>query len=294
MFDKAYKRVNTFVDFKTKLVEDKSKRAGTELVQEATKKQKVDDDKEIAELKQLMVVIHKEEKVAIDAIPLVVKSLKIVGWKIYKEGRKSYYKIERADGKSQMYMIFSQMLRSFDREDLEDLYRLLPTGISQLPNLKFLELNECSRLKVLDNLPSRIHMLKASGCKSLESIGNFAEDYEWLYKIWLFGCHKLLQKQENERYIDRMLELSFIKANKAGGGMEWRRLVQLANPATVVGSLRRGRMVGRPVGVDGIVIYVRAGVRSCGADLERGLKGISRCGTYLTRWMEDWGGEVDW
>ncbi|GKB45446.1 leucine-rich repeat-containing protein [Tanacetum coccineum] len=87
----------------------------------------------------------------------------------------------------------------------------LPTIISQLSNLKILELNECSRLQVLDNLPSRIQMLKASGCRSLESIGNFAEDYEWLYKIWLFGCHNLLQKQENERYIDRMLELSFIK-----------------------------------------------------------------------------------
>ncbi|GKE27931.1 hypothetical protein Tco_1443315, partial [Tanacetum coccineum] len=32
-----------------------------------------------------------EEVVAIDAIHLAVKSLSIVGWKIYKEGRKSYY-----------------------------------------------------------------------------------------------------------------------------------------------------------------------------------------------------------
>nr|GEX68307.1 retrovirus-related Pol polyprotein from transposon TNT 1-94 [Tanacetum cinerariifolium] len=47
----------------------------------------------------------------------------IVDWKIYKEGKKSYYQIIRADGKSQMYMFFSQMLTSFDREDLEDLYK---------------------------------------------------------------------------------------------------------------------------------------------------------------------------
>ncbi|GKB97937.1 ribonuclease H-like domain-containing protein [Tanacetum coccineum] len=39
--------------------------------------------------------------------------------------RKSYYQIMRADGKSQMYMFFSQMLKSFDREDLEDLYKLV-------------------------------------------------------------------------------------------------------------------------------------------------------------------------
>ncbi|GJR90590.1 retrovirus-related pol polyprotein from transposon TNT 1-94 [Tanacetum coccineum] len=64
-----------------------------------------------------------EEEVAIDAIPLAVKSPSIVGWKIYKEGRKSYYQIMRADGKSQMYMIFSHMLKIFSREDLEDLYK---------------------------------------------------------------------------------------------------------------------------------------------------------------------------
>ncbi|GJR85760.1 hypothetical protein Tco_0209771 [Tanacetum coccineum] len=76
MFDRAFKRVNTFEDFRTELVEGKEKRAGTELVQEITKKQKVEDDKEIVELKQLMEIIPNEEEVEIDAIPLAVKSPK--------------------------------------------------------------------------------------------------------------------------------------------------------------------------------------------------------------------------
>ncbi|GKD64192.1 hypothetical protein Tco_1306300 [Tanacetum coccineum] len=100
MFDRAFKRVNTFEDFRTELVKGKEKRAGTELVQEITKKQKVEDDKEIAELKQLMKIIPDEDEVAIDAIPLAVKPPSIVGWKIYKERRTSYYQIMRADGKS--------------------------------------------------------------------------------------------------------------------------------------------------------------------------------------------------
>nr|GFA49659.1 hypothetical protein [Tanacetum cinerariifolium] len=104
MFDRAFKRVNTFEDFRTKLVKGKEKRAETKLIQKITKKQKVEDDKEIAELKQFMEIIPDEEEVAIDAIPLAVKSPKIIDWKIYKEGRKSYYQIIRADGKSQMYM----------------------------------------------------------------------------------------------------------------------------------------------------------------------------------------------
>nr|GEU55324.1 hypothetical protein [Tanacetum cinerariifolium] len=53
-----------------------------------------------------------------------VKSPRIVDWKIYKEEKKSYYQIIKANEKSKMYMFFSQMLQSFDREDLEDLYKL--------------------------------------------------------------------------------------------------------------------------------------------------------------------------
>ncbi|GJV11893.1 hypothetical protein Tco_1353434 [Tanacetum coccineum] len=50
IFDRAFKRVNTFEDFRIELVEGKEKRAGIELVQEITKKQKVEDDKETAEI----------------------------------------------------------------------------------------------------------------------------------------------------------------------------------------------------------------------------------------------------
>ncbi|GJX74703.1 hypothetical protein Tco_0313298 [Tanacetum coccineum] len=65
LFDKAIKRVNTFVDMDTKLVEGckvraegsetraeaSSKRAGEELEQESSKKQKLEEDKESEKLK---------------------------------------------------------------------------------------------------------------------------------------------------------------------------------------------------------------------------------------------------
>ncbi|GKD38573.1 hypothetical protein Tco_1258780 [Tanacetum coccineum] len=134
MFDRAFKRVNTFVNFRTDLVEGSSKRARTELEQEVTKKQKVDDvqettevdnGQEAAKIKELMKIVSDEEEVAIDAIPLAVKPPSIVDWKIHIEGKKSYYQIIRADGKSQMYLVFSHMLKSFDREDLETLWKLV-------------------------------------------------------------------------------------------------------------------------------------------------------------------------
>nr|GEU84057.1 hypothetical protein [Tanacetum cinerariifolium] len=82
MFNRDFQRVNTFIDFRTELDEGSSKRAGKELTQESAKKQKVEDDKEIAELKQFIKVIPDEEEVAIDAIPLAVKSLRIIDWMI--------------------------------------------------------------------------------------------------------------------------------------------------------------------------------------------------------------------
>nr|GEY62238.1 hypothetical protein [Tanacetum cinerariifolium] len=40
MFDRAFRRVNTFVDYRTELVKGKEKRAREELIQKSTKKQK--------------------------------------------------------------------------------------------------------------------------------------------------------------------------------------------------------------------------------------------------------------
>ncbi|GJY56295.1 hypothetical protein Tco_0455410 [Tanacetum coccineum] len=79
-------------------VEGSSKRAREELEQESSKKQKLEDDKEIVKLKRLMEVMRDKEEVALDVIPLAIKSLSIVDWKIHKEGKKSYYQIIRADG----------------------------------------------------------------------------------------------------------------------------------------------------------------------------------------------------
>nr|GFA16513.1 hypothetical protein [Tanacetum cinerariifolium] len=84
---KAQQRVNTFVDYTNELMEESSKkfeaeitqeesskRAGNELEQETAKKQKIVDDKEIANLKQLVKIIPKED-IAYDDLPLVVKTL---------------------------------------------------------------------------------------------------------------------------------------------------------------------------------------------------------------------------
>nr|GEX96491.1 retrotransposon Orf1 [Tanacetum cinerariifolium] len=75
---RAFERVNTFEDYRTELMERKEKRAGEELIQESIKKQNMEDDKERAELKQLIEIIPDIEEVEIDAIRLAIKSPRIV------------------------------------------------------------------------------------------------------------------------------------------------------------------------------------------------------------------------
>ncbi|GJY90234.1 hypothetical protein Tco_1139357 [Tanacetum coccineum] len=132
MFDKAFKRVNTFVNDKIELVEgsekrveDNTKRVGTKLEQEVAKKQKIDNDQEEVEMKKLIKVIPDEEEVAIDALPLATKPPSIVDWKIVKEGKISLFQIIRANGSSKRYSSMIQMFKDFDREDLETLWKLV-------------------------------------------------------------------------------------------------------------------------------------------------------------------------
>ncbi|GKC31112.1 hypothetical protein Tco_1038406, partial [Tanacetum coccineum] len=142
--------VNIFVDMDTELVggskvreegsetreESSSKRAGDELEQEPSKKQKVDADKETEELKLCMEIISDD--VTIEATPLSTKSPTIVDYKIYKEGKKSYFKIIRADGNSQMYLTFGKMLKNFDREDLEVLWSIIKARFKKTkPNILY-------------------------------------------------------------------------------------------------------------------------------------------------------------
>ncbi|GJW07671.1 hypothetical protein Tco_1570094 [Tanacetum coccineum] len=85
----------------------------------------VDEDNETSELQRLIEVVPNKEEVAIDAIPLATKPPSIVDYKIHKEGKKTYYQIIKADGSSKMYLVFSHMLKSFDREDLETLWKFV-------------------------------------------------------------------------------------------------------------------------------------------------------------------------
>ncbi|GJS65561.1 hypothetical protein Tco_0680125 [Tanacetum coccineum] len=133
LFDKAMKRVNTFVDYRTELVEESSKkaetkleenskkaeaeiaqessskRAGEELEQESSKKQKVEEDKESEELKQCLEIVPDDgDDVTIDATPLSIKSPTI-------------------------------MLKNFDREDLEVLWSIVKARFKKTEPVNYMD-----------------------------------------------------------------------------------------------------------------------------------------------------------
>nr|GEU86101.1 hypothetical protein [Tanacetum cinerariifolium] len=121
------------------LDEEVARKAGQELEQESAKKQKlaeqeqdkvVDDD--TAELKRCLEIVPEDDDdddVAIKATPLSSKSSTIVVYKIYKEGKKSYFKIIRADGNSQNYLTFGTMFKNFNREYLEVLRSIVKESV---------------------------------------------------------------------------------------------------------------------------------------------------------------------
>ncbi|GJU73144.1 uncharacterized mitochondrial protein-like protein, partial [Tanacetum coccineum] len=113
------------------LVEGSSKRAGEELEQKSTKKQKVDEDKDTAELQSLMEVIPDEEEVAIDAIPLATKSSTIVDCKIHKEGKNNYFQIIRVMTKFKDVRILFKCLKSFGHRRFGRFIKLVRLNMGQ-------------------------------------------------------------------------------------------------------------------------------------------------------------------
>nr|GEW05466.1 hypothetical protein [Tanacetum cinerariifolium] len=101
MFDKVYKR-------------------------ESAKRQRLKKEDDTAELKRcLEIVPEDDDDVTIKATPLSFKSSTIVDYKIYKEGKKTYIKIIRANGNSQNYLTFGTMFKNYNREDLEFLMSIV-------------------------------------------------------------------------------------------------------------------------------------------------------------------------
>nr|GEW01122.1 hypothetical protein [Tanacetum cinerariifolium] len=109
-----------------KAAEGSSKRTESKLEQEDAKRQSIEEENESAEHKRCLEIIpDNEDDVTIEATPLSFNSPTIIDYKIYKEGRKIFFKIIRANGNSQNYLTFRKMFKNFNKEDLEVLWSIV-------------------------------------------------------------------------------------------------------------------------------------------------------------------------
>nr|GEW43376.1 hypothetical protein [Tanacetum cinerariifolium] len=105
LFDREMTKVNDFITMDSEAQESSTKSTAEHLESEISKKQKVGETVELVvndfkELRNCIKIVPDDgDKVLIEATPISSKSPTIIDYKIHKEGKKTYFKIIRADVK---------------------------------------------------------------------------------------------------------------------------------------------------------------------------------------------------
>nr|GFB44111.1 hypothetical protein [Tanacetum cinerariifolium] len=114
-------------------------------------------EKEVRQEKEVKVESSKREDddhdVYADATPLASKIL-IVDYKIHIERNKPYFKINRADGNHTLFMNFSTMMKSFEREDLESLWKIIKERFKKTEPKNYIDDFLLNTLKIMFENPN--------------------------------------------------------------------------------------------------------------------------------------------
>nr|GEX18894.1 putative ribonuclease H-like domain-containing protein [Tanacetum cinerariifolium] len=126
--------------------------------QKAAKRRKLNEEaQEAKELKkQLEIVNDEDDDVFTEATPLGRKVL-VVDYHIVMINNKPRYKIIKADETCQLYISFITLLKNFDREDLEDLWRIVKERFSTSTPSNFSDDYMLSTLKTMFEKPNGQH-----------------------------------------------------------------------------------------------------------------------------------------
>ncbi|GJT81839.1 hypothetical protein Tco_1056181 [Tanacetum coccineum] len=198
-------KVNMFADKDTELVKESSKKAEAEMAEESSSKRAGEELKKEPTKKQ----------------------------KIHRKGRQCYYEIMRADGSAKTYLLFSQLLKEFDREDLENLWKLVKAkhrntrpeeGYERVlwGDLKTITLYKFSSwvwdnlkpLLCIPNVPSALDdivafLIPVAKMKSIRSVVCKLVFSAACYFLWQERNYRIFKKKKRSK--DKILEL--IKSN---------------------------------------------------------------------------------
>nr|GEZ09427.1 hypothetical protein [Tanacetum cinerariifolium] len=117
-----------------------------------SRKHRIDED--VEEVKRHLQVIANDDDddVYTKATSLASKVL-VVDCHIHHENNKPYYKIIRADGTHKLFLSFITLLKNFDREDLETLWKLVKERFETIEPKNFLDEFLLNILKIMFEKP---------------------------------------------------------------------------------------------------------------------------------------------
>nr|GFC90099.1 hypothetical protein [Tanacetum cinerariifolium] len=111
-------------------------------------------DEEEEELKtHLQIIANDDDDVYTEATPLALK-VPVVDYQIHHENNKPYYKIIIADGTHKLFIRFITLLKNFDREDLEMLWKLVQERFQSLEPKNFSDDFMLNTLKIMFEKPN--------------------------------------------------------------------------------------------------------------------------------------------
>nr|GEU50866.1 hypothetical protein [Tanacetum cinerariifolium] len=125
IFEKHYNSIQAFLD------------KGEKDIKEERNKRKANDD----------------DDVYTEATPLALK-VPVVDYQIYHEHNKPYYKIIRADGTHQLFLSFITLLKNFNKEDLEALWKLVKERFESTEPKNFSDDFLLNTLKIMFEKPN--------------------------------------------------------------------------------------------------------------------------------------------
>nr|GEX37970.1 hypothetical protein [Tanacetum cinerariifolium] len=176
IFKKHYNSIQAFlekVEEEVILQEEGNKRQSKSLEQELAKKQRIDEEEE--ELKtHLHIMDNDDDDVYTEATPLASKVL-VVDYQIHHENNKPYYKIIRADGTNKLFLSFITLLKNFDREDLEALWKIVKKRFETTEPKNFLDDFLLNILRIMFKKPN----VEASVWKDEKGIYGLAKVKSW-------------------------------------------------------------------------------------------------------------------
>nr|POF06604.1 disease resistance protein rml1b [Quercus suber] len=100
---------------------------------------------------------------------------------------------------------FGNLSSIYDLNLSENHFSCLPESMVQLSKLGRIELNNCTRLRSLSQLPSTISNVEAGGCTSLETCPNGFKSPNSYTRLSLINCFKLVRQSDMFSYALRML-----------------------------------------------------------------------------------------